>query len=378
MRLTISSSELLGRLNAVVKVINPKTPVPILENFLFNIEENKLTITATDLETTLTTTLPLEHKSGKMMLAFPTKVMEVLKEMPDQLLHFDIDEKTFAIDLTTDSGSYNSKFLGISVGKNGEEFPRPKEMEADKKTIELTGEILLNGISKTHFAAAEEDSRPTMTGILFDIFEDKITFVATDAHKLVRYNVLSVKNGFENSFILPKKPAQTLKNILPRTEDKVVISFDDRNILFEFPEYSMRCRRIEGKFPNYNSVIQQSNPFKAIVDRLSMLKAIKRVSVFANESTGLLKLKFTENKLLVSAQDIDFSTSAEETLACNYSDEELEIGFKAKLLDELLSNIPSNEVQFELADASKAGIIVPTENPENEDILMLLMPMFLN
>jgi len=378
MRLTISSSELLNRLNAVVKVINPKTPVPILENFLFNIEENTLTITATDLETTLTTTLPLEHKSGKMMLAFPTKVMDVLKEMPDQLLHFDIDEKSFAIDLKTDSGSYNSKFLGISVGENGEDFPRPKEMEEDKKTIELTGEILLNGIAKTHFAAAEEDSRPTMTGILFDIFEDKITFVATDAHKLVRYNVLSVKNTFESSFILPKKPAQTLKNILPRTEDKVVISFDERNILFEFPDYSMRCRRIEGKFPNYNSVIQQNNPFKAIVDRISMLKAIKRVSVFANESTGLLKLKFAKNELLISAQDIDFSTSADETLACNYSDEELEIGFKAKLLDELLSNIPSNEVQFELADASKAGIIVPTENLENEELLMLLMPMFLN
>jgi len=378
MKLTISSSELLGRLNAVVKVINPKTPVPILENFLFDIAENTLTITATDLETTLTTTLPLEHKSGKMMLAFPTKVMEVLKEMPDQLLHFDIDEKTFAIDLKTDSGNYNSKFLGIGVGKNGEDFPKPKEMEADKKTIELTGEILLNGIAKTHFAAAEEDSRPTMTGILFDIFEDKITFVATDAHKLVRYNVLSVKNEFESSFILPRKPAQTLKNILPRTEDKVVISFDDRNILFEFPDYSMRCRRIEGKFPNYNSVIQQNNPFKVIVDRLSMLKAIKRVSVFANESTGLLKLKFTQNELLISAQDIDFSTSADETLACNYSDEELEIGFKAKLLDELLSNIPSNEVQFELADASKAGIIVPTENLENEELLMLLMPMFLN
>jgi len=349
-----------------------------LENFLFDIRENTLTITATDLETTLTTTLSLEHKSGKMMLAFPTKVMDVLKEMPDQLLHFDIDEKTFAIDLTTDSGSYNSKFLGISVGENGEDFPRPKEMGEDKKTIELAGEILLNGIAKTHFAAAEEDSRPTMTGILFDIFEDKITFVATDAHKLVKYNVLNVKNEFESSFILPKKPAQTLKNILPRTEDKVVISFDERNILFEFPEYSMRCRRIEGKFPNYNSVIQQNNPFKAIVDRVSMLKAIKRVSVFANESTGLLKLKFAQNELFVSAQDIDFSTSADETLTCNYSDEELEIGFKAKLLEELLSSIPSNEVQFELADASKAGIIVPTENLENEELLMLLMPMFLN
>ena len=378
MRLTISSSELLGRLNAVVKVINAKTPVPILENFLFNIEENTLTITATDLETTLTTTLPLEHKSGKMSLAFPTKVMDVLKEMPEQLLHFDIDEKTFAIDLKTDSGSYNSKFLGISVGENGEDFPKPKEMEEDKKTIELTSEILLNGISKTHFAAAEEDSRPTMTGILFDIFEDKITFVATDAHKLVKYNVLSVKNEFENSFILPKKPAQTLKNILPRTGDKVIISFDERNLLFEFPDYSMRCRRIEGKFPNYNSVIQQNNPFRVIVDRSSMLNAIKRVSVFANESTGLLKLKFSQNELLVSAQDIDFSTSAEETLPCNYADEELEIGFKAKLLQELISSIPCSEVEFQLADASKAGIIVPTENVENEELLMLLMPMFLN
>jgi DNA polymerase-3 subunit beta len=377
MRLTILSSELLSRLNAVVKGVNPKTQIPILENFLFNIEEDKLTIIATDLETTLTTVVPLEHKSQKMSLAFPTKIMDVLKEMPDQLLHFDIDEKTYAIGLTTDNGSYNGKFLGINVGENGEDFPRAKEMSEDIKTFELTSEILLNGISKTHFAAAEEDSRPTMTGILFDIFEDKITFVATDAHELVKYSVLNMKNEFEDSFILPRKPAQNLKNLLSRTNDKVIVSFDERNILFEFSEYSMRCRKIEGRFPNYNSVIQQNNPYKAIVDRVSILKAIKRVSVFANESTELLKLKFTENQLLISAQDIDFSTSAEETLACNYSGEELEMGFKAKLLDELLSNISSTEVQFELADSSKAGIIVPTESVENEELLMLLMPMFI-
>jgi len=377
MKLTISSSDLLNRLNAVVKVINPRTHVPILENFLFNIDEDSLTITATDLETTLTTTLPLEHKSGKMMLAFPTKVMEVLKEMPDQLLHFDIDEKTHAIDLKTENGSYNGKFLGIDVGENGEEFPKPKEMK-DAQKFELTSEVLLNCINKTHFAAAEDDSRPAMTGILFDIFKDKFTFVGTDAHKLVRLNILNVTNDFEGSFILPKKPALTLKTILPKTDDKVAIAFDDKNISFEFPDYSMRCRRIEGKFPNYLGVIEHENPLKMIVDRMSLLRAIKRVSVFANESTGLLRLKFAQNELLVSAQDIDFSTSAEETLPCNYDGEVLEIGFKAKLLEELLSNVSGNEVQFEITDASRAGFIVPTENVENEDILMLIMPMYLN
>ena len=205
------------------------------------------------------------------------------------------------------------------------------------------------------------------------MFDNNITFVATDAHKLVKYNMSNINIGFENSFILPKKPALTLKNILVRTDELIEISFDDKNISFRMPEYEMICRRIEGKYPNYNAVIQK-NPFKAIVDRQSLLSAIKRVKVFSSQGTGLIIFNISENKIEVSTQDIDFSTSAKEIIVCQYSDQPMEIGFKAALLEEILSN----QIVIELADASKAGIIVPFENDPDQDLLMLLMPMFLN
>ena len=350
MNLSISRNELYNKLAIVQKVINSKTPIPIAENFLFKIENNVLTIVATDLETTLSTAINLENCPGSIIFAMPPKIMEILKELPEQILSISIDEETFKIDLQNESGSYKGDFLGIGVGQNGEDFPRPKELDTEYKSLKITSELLLNGISRTVFATAEEDSRPTMTGVLFDMFDNNITFVATDAHKLVKYNMSNINIGFENSFILPKKPALTLKNILVRTDELIEISFDDKNISFRMPEYEMICRRIEGKYPNYNAVIQK-NPFKAIVD---------------------------ENKIEVSTQDIDFSTSAKEIIVCQYSDQPMEIGFKAALLEEILSNMQDNQIVIELADASKAGIIVPFENDPDQDLLMLLMPMFLN
>lgn len=377
MKLLISRNELYNKLSIVQKVINPKTAIPVVENFLFRIEGEILTIVATDLETTLTTTINLEQNNGNFVFAMPTKIMEILKELPEQILSFDINEDNFKIELQNESGSYSGDFMGIEVGKDGEEFPRPKELDQEVQRFELTDEVLFNGISRTVFATAEEDSRPTMTGILFDMFDDNITFVATDAHKLVRFNVKNINIGFTNSFILPKKPALMLKNILGKTDEVLKISFDEKNVSFEMPEFSMTCRRIEGKYPNYNAVIQQ-NPFKAIVDRSSILSAIKRVKVFANQGTGLIVFNLSENRIEVSTQDIDFSTSAKEDIICQYADQPMEIGFKATLLEEILSNIQDNQIVFELADPSKAGIIVPFENNENEELLMLLMPMFLN
>ena len=367
MNLSISRNELYNKLAIVQKVINSKTPIPIAENFLFKIENNVLTIVATDLETTLSTAINLENCPGSIIFAMPPKIMEILKELPEQILSISIDEETFKIDLQNESGSYKGDFLGIGVGQNGEDFPRPKELDTEYKSLKITSELLLNGISRTVFATAEEDSRPTMTGVLFDMFDNNITFVATDAHKLVKYNMSNINIGFENSFILPKKPALTLKNILVRTDELIEISFDDKNISFRMPEYEMICRRIEGKYPNYNAVIQK-NPFKAIVDRQSLLSAIKRVIIF----------NISENKIEVSTQDIDFSTSAKEIIVCQYSDQPMEIGFKAALLEEILSNMQDNQIVIELADASKAGIIVPFENDPDQDLLMLLMPMFLN
>ena len=376
MKLTLSRTELFNRMAIVGKIINPKTPVPVAENYLFKVDGNRLTIVTTDLETTLSTTMPLEAKSEKFVLAIPPKLMEVLKEMPEQLLHLDIDEESAKIEIKNDSGSYKGDFMGVNVGEEGEDFPKPRGLEGDVKTFELTSELLYNGINKTIFAAAEEDSRPVMTGVLFDIFENNITFVATDAHKLVKYNVENVANGFEGSFILPRKPANVLKNIVVKSDEKVKISFDDKNIVFELPEFTMICRRIEGRYPNYNAVIQQ-NQLKIIVDRGSMLSAIKRVKVFANTGTGLIILKIGDNNLNISTQDLDFSTSADENVVCQYSDEEITIGFKAELLEQLLSNMTDSQVMLELADPSKAGIIVPFENTENEELIMLLMPMFI-
>lgn len=377
MKLSISRNELYNKLAVVQKVIASKSAVPVAENFLFRIEGNILKIVATDLETTLSTSIDLEQNHGTLVFAMPQKIMEILKELPEQMLSFDIDEQNFKIVLQNESGTYNGDFMGFDVGKDGEDFPRPHELGVDTQEFALTSEVLLNGISLTAFATSEEEARPIMTGILFDIFDHNITFVATDSHKLVKYNVNNVEIGFDSSFILPKKPALTLKNILGKTDEKIQIKFDDKNIVFVMPEFEMICRQIEGKYPNYNAVIQQ-NPYKAIVDKGSLLSAVKRVKVFANQGTGLIVFKLTNNKIEISAQDIDFSTSAHEEVACQYSDSDIEIGFKAILVEEMLSNMLSSQITLELADPSRAGVIVPFENDEDQSILMLLMPMFLS
>ncbi len=377
MKLSISRNELYNKLAVVQKVIASKSAVPVAENFLFRIEGNTLKIVATDLETTLSTSIDLEQDHGTLVFAMPQKIMEILKELPEQMLSFDIDEQNFKIVLKNESGTYNGDFMGVDVGKDGEDFPRPHELGVDTQEFALTSEVLLNGISLTAFATSEEEARPIMTGILFDIFDHNITFVATDSHKLVKYNVNNVEIGFDSSFILPKKPALTLKNILGKTDEKIQIKFDDKNIVFVMPEFEMICRQIEGKYPNYNAVIQQ-NPYKAIVDKGSLLSAVKRVKVFANQGTGLIVFKLTNNKIEISAQDIDFSTSAHEEVACQYSDSDIEIGFKAILVEEMLSNMLSSQITLELADPSRAGVIVPFENDADQNILMLLMPMFLS
>jgi DNA polymerase-3 subunit beta len=297
--------------------------------------------------------------------------------MPEQMVHFDFDEQHYKVTLTNDA-NFRAQFPVINVGENGDEFPHPRKIEEDCKTFNINSDLLLNGITRTVFATAEEDSRPTMTGIYFDIFPENIVFVATDAHKLAKLNILDAKPDLTGSFILPKKPCIALKAILSKSDDDIKISFDETNIRFELPNFTMICRQIEGRYPSYNTVIQQNNPLKMIIDRGSLLASVKMVKPTSDMGTGLIKMKITENKLHISSQNIDFATSAEDTLVCQYSDEPLEIGFKGKLLEEILSNISSTEVIFELADTGKAGLIVPMQNNENEDLVMLLMPMFLS
>ena len=372
MKFTVSSTALLSHLQSIGRVINPKSPLPILENFLLKIEDKTLTITASDLETTLITSLEVENPSGNITLAVNAKLlMDSLREFSEQPLQFDINENNLAVIIKTESGNYNF------IGQNGDEYPKLPALGDEANTLSLPVEILANGVNNAAFATADDDLRPTMTGIYFDIKSDDITFVATDAHKLVRLKNTSVKSGVDAAFILPKKPANMLKNIIAKESGDVEIRFDQKNIVFKLPSYVMVCRQIEGRFPNYNGVIPQNNPYKLIIDRLSLMNAIKRVYTFSNQGTGLIKLAISENTLVITAQDIDFSTSAKETMTCQYQGETINIGFKAPFLVDILNNINSGDVVIELADPSRAGIILPFENEANEELLMLLMPMLI-
>ena len=373
MNFIVSSTALLSHLQSIGRVINSKSSLPILENFLLKVQGNTLSLTASDLETTLVTSLEVENASGDICLAVNAKLlMDSLKEFAEQPLQFDIDEGNLAVVVKTANGNYN--FIGL----RGDEYPELPVLGDDAQTLTMPVEVLANGVSKAVFATADDDLRPTMTGIFFDIKPEDVTFVATDAHKLVRLKNMAVKSGVDASFILPKKPAGLLKAVIAKEVGDVEISFDQKNIAFRLPSYTMVCRQIEGRFPNYNGVIPQNNPYRLIIDRVSLMNAAKRVFAFSNQGTGLIKLAISNNQLVVSAQDIDFSTSAEETLVCQYDGNEITIGFKAPLLIDILNNINSSDVIMALADPSRAGVILPFENEADEDLLMLLMPMLLS
>ena len=371
MRFDVSSTALLSRLQSISKVIASKNSLPILDSFLFNLEGNKLTITASDAETRLVTSVDVMNAQGSGLFAVSAKILlDPLKELPEQPLTFDINDDNLEIFIHFQNGKYNF------IGQKGDTYPQQKPQNAI--SIMMDAQMLLNGISRSLFATADDELRPVMNGIYFDIHTDDLTFVASDGHKLVRLRNLSVKSPERASFILPKKPANLLKGLLSKEGEMVSIKFDDNNAYINCVNFEMVCRLIEGRYPNYNSVIPQENPFKVTIDRISFLNALKRVSVFSNPASSLVKLQLKENEMLVSAQDIDFSTSAEEKIVCSFDGTELSIGFKATYLIEILSNINSEEVILELADPSRAGLIVPSENEENEDLLMLLMPMMLN
>ena len=373
MKFNVSSTKLFAQLQAVSKVIAPKNSLQILEDVLFELEGNVLTMTASDGETTIRTSIDVENAEGQGKVASGAKLLlETLKEFPEQPLTFLIDDQNFSINITSANGTYSF------VGANGNEYPEmPLEGEQVGR-IELPAELLLDAINKTLFCTADDDLRPVMNGIFFDMLEDRIVLVATDAHRLVRYTNTSVSAPAPMNFILPKKPANLLKSVLAKEEENVVIVFGQKNARFEFGKTLVVCRQIEGRFPNYNAVIPQNNQNHVTVDRQTFINACKRVAVFANTGTSLLKLALSENSMHISAQDIDFSTSADETIACSYTGAPMSIGFKAPFLIEILSAIASDEVVLELADPARAGLILPTENEPNQDLLMLLMPMLLN
>jgi len=375
MKFVVSSTELLSHLTSISKVISSKSTMPILDNFLFRIDESLLTITASDVESTLITSMELDNVDGEGLIALPAKLLiDTLREFPEQPLTFQVDTTSFGVQIFSENGKYSI------VGYDGEDFPEIPLIDEDAGALVMVNpKSLLKGIEKTLFATADDELRPVMNGIYIELTPDFMSFVASDAHKLVRYRRLDVKTETQSSFILPKKPASLLKSLLAKQDFEVKIQFNDKNAFFTLANYKLICRLVEGNYPSYNSVIPVNNPNSMSIDRLAFLNTVKRVSVFANQASNLVKLSLTSSQVVVSAQDIDFSISAVERLSCEYEGEEMEIGFKSVFLQEILANLPSSEIRLEMSDPSRAGLLLPeVKEDDEENVLMLLMPMMIN
>ena len=373
MKFIVSSTSLFSHLQAISRVINSKNSLPILDCFLLELHDGTLSMTASDNETTLSTSIEVNEFDGDGRFAVSSRtLLEALKEIPEQPLSFAINPENLEITVQYQNGKYSL------MGQNADEYPKPQALGNNAVQLTIPANVLLDGVNRCIFATADDELRPVMNGIYFDITSEDITLVASDGHKLVRNKTYEAHDSEKAAFILPKKPANLLKNLLTKEQGDVQIGFDDRNATFILENYQMVCRLIEGRYPNYNSVIPQNNPHKAVIDRTSLISALRRVSVFSSQASSLIKLNLSTNQMKISAQDIDFSTSAEETLMCQYEGNDMSIGFKSSFLIDILNNIPSTNVVIELADPSRAGVIVPEEQSENEDLLMLLMPMMLN
>jgi len=374
MNFIVSSSLLLSHLQAVSRVISSKNTLPILDNFLLKLVGNELTITASDLETTLITKVQLESATDEGEVAIDAKrITTILKEFPEQPLTFNINKDSLSVDIVSENGKFSI------VGQNASDFPQLPELKDNIHSVSISSEAMSTGISKAIFAASDDELRPVMTGIYIELSPDHMSFVASDAHKLVRYRRTDIKTEEGAAFILPQKPAGLLKNILPKDESAVNLQFDEKNAIVEFNGYKLVCRLVEGNYPNYEAVIPKDNPNKLTIDRLDFYNSLRRVSVFSNQASNLIKLSMTANQLTVSAQDIDFSISAHERVKCDFDGDEMDIGFKSVFLIEILANLSSADVVMNLSDPTRAGILVPVEKEsEHEDVLMLLMPMMIN
>ncbi len=370
MKFIVSSSSLLKHLQQISGVINSITVIPILEDFLFEIEDKKLNIVATDLETVMRVQMDVESKAdGKVCI--PAKIlMDSLKNISDQPLTFNID-KSFAVEITSDNGKYKV------MGENPDNFP--KEPAADDTTaFTMPSSALVTAISKTLFAVSSDDLRPAMTGVYFELTKDSIQFVATDAHRLVRYKRTDVKCPKAENFIVPKKPLNLLKNALPDNDDALTISYNSNHLFVKHGTTQLTCRLIDARFPDYKVVIPTDNPYKLIVNKSDFQSGLRRVSVFSNKSTNQVALTISGSELQMAAQDVDFSFEGNERMNCQYDGEDLQIAFNARFLIEMLNAADTPDIKVELATATKAGIIKPTEMEENEELLMLVMPLMLN
>ncbi len=372
MKFIVSSSALLKHLQAISGVLNSSNTLPILDNFLFETKEDQLIIAASDLETTMTTTLEPEKIEENGAVAIPAKLLlDTLKTFPDQPLSFLVNTETFAIDISSDNGQYSL------AGANGDEFPKIPEVESPSK-LSLDSGALFNAINKSLFATGNDELRPVMSGVYFELGTDSCTFVATDAHKLVRYRRKDAKSERSSSFIMPKKPLNLLKNITSGLNTTVEIEYNEVNAYFKADNIELVCRLIDGKYPNYEAVIPKENPNKLTIGRTSLLSSIRRISIFSNKTTHQVRLKMAGSELTISAEDVDFNNAANEKLTASYAGEDMEIGFNSRFLIEMLSNLDSDNIILEMSAPNRAGIITPETSDEDEDILMLVMPVMLN
>ena len=374
MKFILSSLKLLKAIQALSGVINSSNTLPILDDFLFDINEDELKITASDLETTMTVSIKPDMVEGKGQVTIPARLLiDVMKNFPDIPVSFNIDEATLAIEITTGEGRYKM------VGHKSDEFPQVPVI-TEPSVWDIPADVLACGFEKTIFATGNDEIRPIMTGVFMAMSDTCLTFVATDAHKLVRYRRMDVKSDAAASFIVPKKPINQLKNILAgRADEPVHVEFNNTNASFTFGEYKLICRLIEGRYPNYEAVIPTTNPNKLIVDRQLLNAAIKRVAIFSSKATHQIRFKISGQELVLTAEDLDYSNEAKERLTCNYTGEDMEIGFSSKFFQEMLANLSQTEIQLEMSAPNRAGIITPVDNQNaDEDILMLLMPVMLN
>lgn len=369
MKFTVSSGELLSHLQAQSRAIDSKSPIPILENFLFSLSGNKLTITASDSETTIISDLIVNGSEDDGRIAMPgIRLTDYLKRLPEQPVNFSINNETHAIEICTVSGK------NTQVGFAADEYPQIPQLEENSQKIQIDADILLSGISSTAFATGNDDLRPIMNGIFFDIEENELTFVATDSHKLARLTRTDVQTGINASFVLGKKPTNIIKNVISKSDGLIDIEFDNKNVVFASANYKIFCRHIQGTYPQYKSVIPPNNPFNITVNRADLINTIGRAALFT-DGTGLVKLDINPNIMSIVTQDLDFSCGSEETISCIYDNEPITIGFKANFFTDILSNMESQDIILKLSDPSRPGIVIPAEQKKNEDLLMLIMPM---
>ncbi len=373
MRFTLSSTALSSSLSSLARVINSKNTLAILDSILFQVHGGQLVLTSSDSDNTMKTTLTLDECEGEADICIPSRtILDSVKELPEQPLTIEINTADYSIRVLYQNGVYN--FTGIDA----QDYPLTQPLSDNCTIVTMDSSVLLNNINRSLFATAQEELHLVMNGIYFDLTEECVSIVATDGKKLVRNKNFTVKVDQPVSFILPKKPATLLKNVLTKDGGDVVVKFDNRSAVISYSGGMLTCRLLDGRYPKYNSVIPQNNPNQLTIDRRTLLSALRRVLPFASESSQLVRLRTELGKLEVSSEDIDFATSAKESITCEYVGVPMSIGFKGSNLTEILSNLDSDEVVIELADPGRAGVVTPAVQPENEEVLMLIMPVLLN